>query len=325
MDLHCIYPEPKKGSVGLSPAAMARIKAANTSSKPREMSRTQSRTSEDPGLSTLPHENDSDATSVNVRETIFATTSEAGVSSEARRVSTVSDHRTSEDVPSSNPTYQINQIDRPALSDHEPHPVPRSDRTTDGESTSLPVNLEEYVDAFFDYIAPYQANGFLHRGSLKQQIHDKEAPAHLLLAICAIAARFVPNSLNSIAQSTQHQSSHWAWLATKRLMASYDINVTNASVALLLCKNATYNGAFNHAFLLASLANRYVLRLRLFDENRWPNPATVMRWAEKEERRRLMFACYCVDRMTASGMKELTHCPADIIRIRLPCEEHSFE
>lgn len=320
MSLHCIYPEPKNGSVGLSPAARARIEAAKITPNARRRARTQSRTSED-HLSTLHLENEPEAISADVGETIVATTSEADVGTEVRYVSTVSHHGTSHDVSSN----QTNQIDSFTLSHHEPHSIPRFEQITDSESISLPANLEEHVDAFFDYIAPYQANGFLHRGLLKQQIHDREAPAHLLLSICAIAARFIPNASSSTAQNTQQQSAHWAWLATKRLLASFEINMTNASVALLLCKNATYNGAFNHAFLLASLANRYVLRLRLFDENRWSNPATVMRWVEKEERRRLMFACYCVDRMTASGMKELTHCPANSMNIRLPCEEHNFE
>jgi hypothetical protein len=110
-------------------------------------------------------------------------------------------------------------------------------------------------------------------------------------------------------------------------MASGEITLTNTMVALLLCKNATYNGAFNHAFLLAALANRYALKLRLFDESKWLKigSQSELRWVEKEHRRRIMFACYCVDRMTATGMKELTFCPASSMALQLPCEDYQFE
>jgi Fungal specific transcription factor domain len=199
------------------------------------------------------------------------------------------------------------------------------------EPVHLPPNLQDYVDAFFDHVAPYQANAFLHQGTMKQQLRDGEVPEHLLLAICAISARFVSLSNSSAPTTTSHninfQSSQWARIATHRLMASRDINLTNAVVALLLCKNATYDGAFNHAFLLAALANRYALKLRLFDETKWPSTGgeSELRWVEKEQRRRIMFACYCVDRMTATGMKELTFVPANIMTLQLPCEDYQYE
>lgn len=201
-----------------------------------------------------------------------------------------------------------------------------SSSTTKGNSSPLPMNLRHHIDAFFDFVAPYQANSFLHRGTLKQQIRDGRASEILLLAICAISARFLPCRSTSTSQPPNLEASRWAQIATQRLMSSHDFTLNNTVAALILCKNATYNGAFNHAFLLAALANRYALKLELFDESRRSQfGESEERWVEKEQRRRVMFACYCVDRMTATGMKELTFCPAESMNVQLPCEDYNYE
>ncbi|KAH8669124.1 hypothetical protein BX600DRAFT_461251 [Xylariales sp. PMI_506] len=215
--------------------------------------------------------------------------------------------------------------------------------TPQGYSSQLPVNFQQYVDAFFDYVAPYQANSFLHRGTLKQQIRDGQTSEILLLAICAITARFLdhqslpstqvlppsdPTGSTSMPRDyLRNQATHWAQIATQKLSTSAEMTLDNAMAALVLCKNASYSGAFNQAFLLAALANRYALKLRLFDEAKWIDAEETvdMPWVEREQRRRVMFACYCVDRMTATGMKELTFCPAESIRLQLPCEDYNFD
>lgn len=201
----------------------------------------------------------------------------------------------------------------------ETHSVPVH-LSTSGTS-SLPPNVSGYVDSFFEHVAPYQANGFLHRGMLKQQIRDGCASETLLLAICAITAPFL-----SFQQPATLQANHWAQLSMQRLYSSSEITLKHAVSALILCKHASYSGAFNQAFMLASLANRYALKLRLFDETRWTKKDNSdVSWVEAEQRRRIMFSCYCVDRMTATGMRELTFCPAERMKIQLPCEDYNYE
>ncbi|KAJ5710639.1 hypothetical protein N7488_004795 [Penicillium malachiteum] len=199
----------------------------------------------------------------------------------------------------------------------------RADSSRIGAIQSPPSRAEwhDYVDSFFDTVAPYQANGFLHRGILKQQIRDNCASETLLLAICAITARFLP-----IDQSEALRATLWAQLATQRLYSSSEFKLKHAISALILCKHASYRGAFNQAFLLAALANRYALKLGLYDPSRWRNRGDMeIPWVEQEQRRRIMFACYSVDRMTATGLRELTFCPSESLRIQLPCEDYNYE
>lgn len=199
----------------------------------------------------------------------------------------------------------------------------------------LPENVYPYLDAFFSYVAPYQTNTFLHRGTFMCQVRDGRASETLLLAICAITARFINRPPTPAAVVSPQpplsstQANRWSSLATQQLMASTPVmELHHAMAALILCKHAAYSGDYNQAFLMAALANRFALKLRLFDETKWTegkNSATELRWVDREQRRRVMFACYCVDRMTATGMRELTFCPAESIKLQLPCEDYNFE
>ena len=77
---------------------------------------------------------------------------------------------------------------------------------TQDEPSILPRDLQQHVDAFFKYVAPYQANGLLYRGTIKRQIRDGCASQVLLLAICAITTRFLPGRETSTTQLSNQQS-----------------------------------------------------------------------------------------------------------------------
>lgn len=218
---------------------------------------------------------------------------------------------------------------------HSNHPAPFASNGKNSHNEilnteSLPGNVHEYVSAFFDYVAPYQANAFLHRGILSQQMRDEEASDTLLLAVCAISARFVDNAGGSSAATSSTRSRGWACTSACRLLFTHNVTLEKAMAALLLCKHAAYSGDFNQAFLMAAMANRFALKLRLFDEQRWADDGgeadtRASAWVRHEQRRRVMFACYSVDRATATGLAELTFCPAASIRLPLPSEDFNFE
>ncbi|OJJ45124.1 hypothetical protein ASPZODRAFT_18034 [Penicilliopsis zonata CBS 506.65] len=179
------------------------------------------------------------------------------------------------------------------------------------------INISlQHVSAFFECIAPYQANGFLHRATLQQRLAEQTVPETLILALCAITARFVQGSSVSASQLAEQ--------AQQRLFDTDEISVSHCAAAVLLAKHAAYSGRFNTAFLLAALANRYALKLRLYTEGTGNAIASNM-WIDQEQNRRLMFACYAVDRMTATGREELTCSRARDIMIQLPADEYSFQ
>lgn len=45
---------------------------------------------------------------------------------------------------------------------------------------------------------------------------------------------------------------------------------------------------------------------------------------EQETRRRLFWACYCLDRMMSAGSPELVVFRSEHIRLQLPCDEHQY-
>ncbi|ORY34962.1 hypothetical protein BCR39DRAFT_515811 [Naematelia encephala] len=193
--------------------------------------------------------------------------------------------------------------------------------------TALPEAriINRLVDTFFECVYPYQANGFLHKGTLRKRIRDGEAPRTLLLAICAISSRFLylAGTIDSDLFSPI-QARLWARQATIDLMTSEEISCDTAAAALLLCKNSSYDGEWNNGISMGAVATRHAVQLGLYGEI--DNHSLEGKdWPEIESRRRIMFAAYAGNRKTAAGTTELIVCPSTSMRIQLPCEEQNFD
>lgn len=144
----------------------------------------------------------------------------------------------------------------------------------------------------------------------------------MLFGLCALVRRFVLGGDSAKEPEGDAQARLWSQTATTRLLLSNKISVDNVITAILLAKHAVYSGNYSQAFSLTAIANRQAVALGLHKELPVSDSTP---WTEREARRRVMFSCYCLDRMTASGQQELTSCPAESIQIQSPCEEYNFQ
>jgi hypothetical protein len=173
--------------------------------------------------------------------------------------------------------------------------------------------LEELVGAYFLHVHPYQANAFLHRTTILQGLPSGALTSTLLLAICAVSARF------TTPPSASAQS--WAEQAAKDLVVSTSLAIEDAAAAVLLATEAYNSGLTQKASILCGIAVRQVIALGLHRGG--PN-AERTTWIEAEGRRRLYFACYCMERTLSDGSPDSTQCIAERVRIQLPCDGISY-
>ncbi|CAK9785596.1 unnamed protein product [Cutaneotrichosporon oleaginosum] len=209
----------------------------------------------------------------------------------------------------------------PSEADHEPwrghtslvHGIPR------------PI-VDRHVEAFFIHVYPVQGNAVVHRGTLMRDIAEGTSSHKVVLAICAVASRFVdvtgtPRATPQLTPLTgSPEANRWAADAKADIINS-DMSIENITAALILAKHDIYSGRFGQAFVLAALATRMALALSLHRE--MPAEADVPR-AERETRRRLMYSCYSLDRTMSTGVPEFLCVPAHLLHVRLPCAEQNF-
>ncbi|OJJ43178.1 hypothetical protein ASPZODRAFT_1231259 [Penicilliopsis zonata CBS 506.65] len=174
--------------------------------------------------------------------------------------------------------------------------------------------LLPHLDAFFTSVYPVQGNAFIHRGTLLRDINARRADRALLLAICAIATRFLPTAVPG-------RECGWAREAKALLILEGTVSVQRVATALILAKHDIHCGRFSSAWMLAAMATRGALALGLQKQEEEEEKTFI----ERETKRRLFWACYCLDRMMAPGLPDQILIRADLAdSIALPCEEHSF-
>lgn len=181
--------------------------------------------------------------------------------------------------------------------------------------------LDKHIEAYFSYVYPSQANAIIHRGTLQSGILSGTVSPKLLLAICAVASRFIHTGPGYIPLQGSSQATMWAKEAKTILILEEDMSLDTVACALILAKHDINSGKFSSAWVLTSIANRCALALGLHCELPPDHPATGI---ERETRRRLMWGCYCLDRMMATGVPEYITTHASIFKIKLPCEEHHY-
>ncbi|CAK7227525.1 hypothetical protein SBRCBS47491_006599 [Sporothrix bragantina] len=238
---------------------------------------------------------------------------------------------------------QVNKEDNATLPTNATEASPPTNRPPGGALSNVPkLVLIQHIDAFFRYVYPCQANGFLHRGTLLRQFHAGTINRKVLLAVCAVSSRFVavnsgdpPSATMTTGDVTAAkkarkaaikaavaQADAWAKEA-KTLLILEDMTLETVVTALLLARHDIHNGLFGSAWMLSSMATRAALALGLNREQHIPQQKAIS-FTELETRRRLFWACYCLDRMMSTGLSDLTTLRAEHISLQLPCEEHHY-
>ena len=183
---------------------------------------------------------------------------------------------------------------------------PQHVSTTDREAE------REYMQAYFDKTNSASCV-FLHRPSMFSKWSQGKLDPTLVKAACAAGRRFQEGVDDDLVQ---------CWMRDARSVILARLNrfsISRLQALVLVIQFHLQTGDTVEAWNLMALAARFAFTLRLNYERPTLDPVT------QESHRRLFWAIYLLDRLFASGIEDLSLCPAERIHIRLPCDDRSFD
>lgn len=169
----------------------------------------------------------------------------------------------------------------------------------------------QLISKYFECLSPLPSFCFLHQETVVQRCLDGSIDHPLRLAICAITSMFLG----------QHQEQRMEWASeAERLMLERlekpSIFLIQASLLTIRFRAAV--GQFPRAFILAGLAARWAVALRLNYEHSGLGPIA------KEVRRRTLWSLFLLEDSFCVGLKEFELLSPEIMQIQLPCEDADF-
>ncbi|KAM5344806.1 hypothetical protein ACJ41O_010668 [Fusarium nematophilum] len=167
------------------------------------------------------------------------------------------------------------------------------------------------VSQYFDRLYPLASYSFLHKATVVQRCRDKTIDRALKLALCAITAMYFD----------RHNQERDAWAQEgERLMLDRleQPSIFQLQASLLLIRYRAGVGQFPRAFIMAGLAARWAVALRLNYEHSRLGPVA------QEVRRRTFWSLYLLEDSFCVGLKEFELFDPDTIHLQLPCEDADF-
>ncbi|KAI0976854.1 hypothetical protein F4678DRAFT_456133 [Xylaria arbuscula] len=172
--------------------------------------------------------------------------------------------------------------------------------------------LAEHIELYFDHLYPLPFFAFLHKPTLIRRCRDGTVNEPLKFAICAVTALHL--------QPAALRHPVWAREAEQLLLQHIGRpSIFHLQALLLVIRYRIESGEFPTAFMLAALAGRTAVALRLNYER------SELAFVAQEARRRLYWALYLVDDYFCVGLREFELCPEETIHLELPCREDIFE
>lgn len=198
----------------------------------------------------------------------------------------------------------------PALSAaSEPMTSPQSAMSSD---PFLPGEVAtQLIAKYFDCLAPLPSFSFLHKDTVVQRCLDGSIDYSLKLAICAITSMFLDQHHN--------QRLEWAQASERLILDRLDKpSIFSIQASLLTIRFRAAVGQFPRAFILAGLAARWAVALRLNYEHNGLGPIA------QEVRRRTVWSLYLLEDSFCVGLKEFELLSPKIMHLQLPCEDVDF-
>ncbi|EPS36088.1 hypothetical protein H072_10399 [Dactylellina haptotyla CBS 200.50] len=191
---------------------------------------------------------------------------------------------------------------------------------------------EHLVEVYFECVYG-QTYLLLHKPSFMRRFKNGTVPPVLILSLCAVSARF--SNHPSIRKDMPFLAGEeWGIEAGRIVRENFDrANLTNLTVLLLLGLHelGTCNGGKSWAY--GGMASRMAIALQLHkeidnDPLGLPSNASPLRnpisFTDREIRRRLMWACFFMDRFNSSGTSRPQFLDELDIHIQLPIKERMF-
>ena len=202
---------------------------------------------------------------------------------------------------------------------------------TEGAEHLPSKELQQHLgEVFFDFVYG-QSYFLLHKPSYMRKLETGQLPPVLVLAVCAISARFSAHP-EVRSEPAFLRGEQWAKPAREIALKRYDtpnITILIAYLILGLHEFGTCQGG--RSWMLGGMAQRMAYALQLHkdmdDDNQQKNPSLVndLSSTDREIRRRTMWACFMMDRFNSSGTDRPIFVAEPYIQVQLPIKEHYYQ
>jgi Fungal specific transcription factor domain/Fungal Zn(2)-Cys(6) binuclear cluster domain len=201
---------------------------------------------------------------------------------------------------------------------------------TEGAEFLPSKDIQEHLsEVFFDCVYG-QSYLLLHRSSFMRRLRAGTVPPVLILAVCAVSARFSTHPQIN-AEPAFLRGENWARPAARIALSRHDEpNITILTVFLLLGLHefGTCHGGRSWSFGGQALRMAYALQLHQEVGHNSPGHGNgklaELSFTDKEIRRRTMWACFLMDRYNSSGSQRPPIGNEKFIQIQLPVKESHF-
>jgi len=202
---------------------------------------------------------------------------------------------------------------------------------TEGAEALPSKELQEHLaEVYFDYVYG-QSYPLLHKPSFMRKLAAGAVPPVLILAVCAISARFSTHpQIRSEPAFLRGES--WASVARDIALKRYDSpNITILIVYVLLGLHEFGTCQGGRSWMLGGMAQRMAFALQLhkdLDHETWTKDNKDhphLSNTDREIRRRTMWSCFLMDRFNSSGTDRPMTISEEWINVPLPIKERYFQ
>ncbi|KAI4165265.1 MAG: hypothetical protein LQ342_001133 [Letrouitia transgressa] len=195
--------------------------------------------------------------------------------------------------------------------------------------------LQEHLSEVFFESVYGQSYHLLHKPNFMRQLRAETAPPVLVLAVCAISARFSTHpqfDTKDKDERTFLRGEEWAAPARDIALKLYDKpNIIILTVLLILGLHEFGTCQGGRSWMFGGMAMRMAYALQLHREmdkdqldrksDKDPNFSAI----DREIRRRTMWSCFLMDRFNSSGTERPTCGSEEHIKVQLPIKESFFQ
>ncbi|KAM3550259.1 hypothetical protein MY1884_008335 [Beauveria asiatica] len=188
---------------------------------------------------------------------------------------------------------------------------------------------QHLAEVFFDSVYG-QAYHLLHKPSFMRRLKSNSLPPVLVLSVCAVSARFSTNPKLPLTSRPFLRGEEWAQHARDICTKRYEWpNMTILTCLLILGLHEFGTCHGGRSWALGGQAIRMAFALQLHKDLDYDpqskGPRVPISFVDREIRRRIMWACFLMDRFTSSGTDRPMFVSDDSLTIPLPVSERCFQ
>lgn len=202
---------------------------------------------------------------------------------------------------------------------------------TEGLESLPPKEIQEHLaEVYFDFCYG-QSYPLLHKPSFMRRLAAGQVPPVLILAVCAISARFSTHP-QLRTEPAFLRGEDWASKARDIALKRFDTpNITILITYLLLGLHEFGTCQGGRSWMFGGMAQRMAYALQLHKDldhdplGKENGDRAELSFTDREIRRRTMWSCFLMDRFNSSGTDRPLFVSGQFIKVQLPIREHYFQ